>query len=152
MVMIIGVTDGTIVNITLPTFLSINLTVSYHDNNYTNGDVFTVYHVTRIYSVPRLSVGNDTKPSVEVGSLFTPNTVISSVAVIRTPLLLCSTFSPLMKNIRQNIELELLFTTSSNRHVQVTVTAPLLFPGQILGYTEIRRGQIEKITLEFLCQ
>jgi hypothetical protein len=52
-----------------------------------------------------------------------------------------------MKNIRQNIELELLFTTSSNRHVQVTVTAPLLFPGQILGYTEIRRGQIEKITL-----
>ena len=41
--MIIGVTNGTIVKITLPTFLSINLTVSYHDNNYTNGDVFTVY-------------------------------------------------------------------------------------------------------------
>ena len=52
-----------------------------------------------------------------------------------------------MKNIRQNIELALLVTTSSNSHVQVTVTAPLLFPGQILGYTEIRRGQIEKITL-----
>lgn len=52
-----------------------------------------------------------------------------------------------MKNIRQNIELELLVTTSSNSHVEVTVTAPLLFPGQILGYTEIRRGQIEKITL-----
>jgi hypothetical protein len=69
-------------------------------------------HVTRIYSVPRLSVGNDTKPSVEVGSLFTP-----------------------------------LVTTSSNSHVEVTVTAPLLFPGQILGSTEIRRGQIEKITL-----
>ena len=53
-----------------------------------------------------------------------------------------------MENIRQNIELELLFTTSSNRHVQVTVTTPLLFPGQILGSTEIRRGQIEKITLD----
>jgi hypothetical protein len=26
-------------------------------------------HVTRIYSVPRLSVGNDTKPSVEYGAL-----------------------------------------------------------------------------------
>lgn len=52
-----------------------------------------------------------------------------------------------MKNKRQNIELELLVTTSSNSHVEVTVTAPLLFPGQILGYTEIRRGQIEKITL-----
>lgn len=52
-----------------------------------------------------------------------------------------------MKNIRQHFELELLVTTSSNSHVEVTVTAPLLFPGQILGYTEIRRGQIEKITL-----
>ena len=52
-----------------------------------------------------------------------------------------------MTNIRKNIELELLVTTSSNSHVNVTVTAPLLFPGQILGYTEIRRGQIEKITL-----
>ena len=51
-----------------------------------------------------------------------------------------------MKN-RQNIELELLVTTSSNSHVEVTVRAPLLFPGQILGYTEIRRGQIGKITL-----
>jgi hypothetical protein len=53
-----------------------------------------------------------------------------------------------MKNKRQNIELELLVTTSSNSHVEVTVRAPLLFPGQILGYTEIRRGQIEKITLD----
>ena len=52
-----------------------------------------------------------------------------------------------MKNIRLDIELELLVTTSSNSLVEVTVTAPLLFPGQILGYTEIRRGQIEKITL-----
>jgi hypothetical protein len=41
-----------------------------------------------------------TKPSVENGSLFTPNTVISSVAVIRTPLLLCSTFSPLRDLLR----------------------------------------------------
>ena len=53
-----------------------------------------------------------------------------------------------MKNIRLDIELELLVTTSSNSLVEVTVTAPLLFPGQILGYTEIRRGQIEKITLD----
>lgn len=51
--MIIGVTDGTIVNITLPTFLSTNLTVSYNGNSYTNGDVFTVsldrYHTFHCY-------------------------------------------------------------------------------------------------------
>jgi hypothetical protein len=41
--MIIGVTNGTIVNITLPTFVSTKLAVSYHGNNYTNGDVFTVF-------------------------------------------------------------------------------------------------------------
>ena len=53
-----------------------------------------------------------------------------------------------MQNKNQkNIEIELLVTTSSNSHVQVNVTAPLLFPGQILGYTKIRRGQIEIITL-----
>jgi hypothetical protein len=55
-----------------------------------------------------------------------------------------------MKNKRQNIELELHVTTSSNSHVQVTVTAPLLFPGKILGYTEIRRGQVEKSLLFFI--
>lgn len=53
-----------------------------------------------------------------------------------------------MKNIRQEIVLELLVTTSSNSPVEVTVTAPLFSPGQILGYTEISRGQIEKITLD----
>lgn len=41
--MIIGVTDGTIVKITIPTFVSTHLAVSYHGNNYINGDVFTVY-------------------------------------------------------------------------------------------------------------
>jgi len=52
-----------------------------------------------------------------------------------------------MNNRRPDFELELFVTTSSNSPVDVTVTAPLLFPGQILGSTVIRRGQIEKITL-----
>lgn len=39
---IIGVTDGTTVTITLPTAVSSTLSVSYNGNSYTNGDSFTV--------------------------------------------------------------------------------------------------------------
>ena len=41
--MIIGVTDDTIVKITIPTSVSTHLAVSYDGNTYINGDVFTVY-------------------------------------------------------------------------------------------------------------
>ncbi|XP_063431053.1 uncharacterized protein LOC134713693 [Mytilus trossulus] len=40
--MVVGVTDGTTITITLPTFVSTTLSVTYNGNAYTNGDSFTV--------------------------------------------------------------------------------------------------------------